>query len=75
MAQIHEQIKEIEVEVRKLVSMAMAISSDQLSFKQQKTINSFAGGCRELQGFHLGELKNAFDIGDGKKLTEMVKNA
>jgi hypothetical protein len=75
MTQIHEQIKEIEDEVRKLVSMAMAINPEGLGYKPQIAIRSFANGCRDLQGFHLGELKNAFDIGDGKKLTEMVKHA
>ena len=63
MAEIHEQIKEIEDEMKKLIKMAGSISIERRGYIQQKAITRFANGCRELQCWHLGELKNAFEMG------------
>ena len=62
MAVIHEQIKEIEDELKQLVKKVDAISPEGFGYIQQRAIISFANGCRELQGWHLGELKNAFGM-------------
>ena len=73
MAEIHEKIKELEDGLKQLVKKTDAIRPEGLGYIQQKAIISFANGCRGLQGCELGELKNAFEMGDNKKLTQAVK--
>jgi len=62
MAVIQEQIKEIEDALATLIRKAEALSPEGFGYIQQRAIISFANGCRELQGWHLGELKNAFGM-------------
>jgi len=73
MAQIHEKIKEIEDALLTLIKKAAPLSPDRLGIIQQKAIRSFKKTLRGLQGWQLGELKNAFGMGDGKDLTDKVK--
>jgi len=63
MAVIHEQIKEIEDDLKKLIEKAGKMSITPNGIKQQVAIRSFVSACRGLQGWHLGILKNAFGIG------------
>ena len=73
MAVIQEQIKEIEDALATLIRKAEALSPEGRGIVPQKAIRSFANGCRDLQGWHLGELKNAFEMGDNMKLTQAPK--
>jgi len=73
MAVIHDQIKELENGLRKLCKMADAINPERFGYKQQKAILSFADGCRNVQGWHLGELKNAFGMGIKTKMSPSGK--
>ena len=67
MAVIHDQIKEIEDDLRKIITKFDSIENYAAEvgcgIKPRKAIESFANGLRGLQGWHLGELKNAFGMG------------
>ena len=67
MAEIHDQIKEIETDLRKIIAKFDSIENYAMEgccgIKPRKAIASFANGLRGLQGWHLGELKNAFGMG------------
>jgi len=67
MAVIHDQIKEIEDDIGKIIAKFDSIEKYALEggcgIKPRKAITSLANGLRGLQGWHLGELKNAFGMG------------
>jgi len=63
MAEIHEQIKEIEDVLKTLIEKAGKMSIVPNGIEQQVAIRSFVSACRGIQGWHLGILKNAFGIG------------
>jgi len=63
MAVIHEQIKEIEADLKSLIEHAGKMSIIPNGIEQQTAIRSFVSACRGIQGWHLGILKNAFGIG------------
>ena len=63
MAVIHEQIKEIEADLKSLIEKASKMSIVPNGIEQQAAIRSFVSACRGIQGWHLGILKKAFGIG------------
>ena len=59
-----DQIKEIEDDLKALTTKARALSPDRHGHEQQTAIRSFQKSCLGLAGFEIGELKNAFEMGD-----------
>lgn len=71
MAKIHDEIKGIEDDLKKIIRRANLLEKDAGTYgkKQQDAILSFANGLRNVSGWHLGELKNAFGRGIKTKMT------
>jgi len=63
MSKVHEQNKEIEDGLKELITKAEALEPERRGYIQQQAILSFQKSCRGLQGWELGELKNAFGMG------------
>ena len=59
-----DQIKEIEDDLKALTTKARALSPDRHGHEQQTAILSFQKSLRGLEGWELGELKNAFEMND-----------
>ena len=71
MAEIHNIIEELEEDIKVLVRRAAKLDPNGLGKIQQDAIISFQKTCRGLQGWELGELKNAFGMGiDAEKMHE-----
>ena len=67
MKEVQKQIKEIENGLEDLLRKVMAIRTARWSVVQQKALRSFTKGIRGLHGCELGELLNAFEIGEKQK--------
>ena len=69
MAEIHNIIEELGEDIKVLVKRAERLDPTRLGKIQQDAIISFQKDCRGLQGWSLGELKNAFGMGtDAEKM-------
>ena len=63
MAQIHELITEIEHDLELLIKKADQIQPAIFRDDQRRTLFDLQKGLRGIQGWNLGEVKNAFGIG------------
>ena len=72
MAQIHELITEIEHDLELLIKKADQIQPAIFRGDQKRTLFDLQKGLRGIQGWNLGEVKNAFGIG---VMTEISKKA
>jgi len=59
-----DQIKKLENGLKQLIKEADAINPAGFGYIQQRAILSFQKSLRGLEGWELGELKNAFEMND-----------
>jgi len=69
MTDIQKQILELENDIKKFTKKADAIRICRMGIVQQQAMVSFCNACRNLWGWEMGILKNAFEIGIRQELS------